>query len=1013
MLTIDKIQLDLLINSDPQRLKLAELSKQASDLKKEIKSTKDEFEKATKMDSLKSLEKQMEDIRHEIGLDGLTMKELGQRSKELKFILANLAPDSDTFKSYKKELDDVTARQKELKGATEQSGGAFSHLKEIFTGVGLVELGKKGIELFKENFHEMVESTKTSGDQYNFAVAGMQSGLQYFYKTMVSGDWHNFIDNLSEAIAVGYQYAEMMDQVKEKTIALSINEAAEHAKNVQLEEDMRDRTKSLTERLEAGKARIENEKKMVKERVDVAQQEYDAQLLQLKSRTKLSEDEIKDIITFNSEKERLAGEDYNKLLEKRNTYEKAMQSLNAMAMSSGVAVPVTNDAEVAKLKAMDAELASYNPKIVAYAENLKKFGLGSDVMIEDYAKSLVKLTDAAVSGKENLKKINAMNSKNEVALRKETLDTELNQSANYYTQLEAKEKKRYADGQSSNAQFAMQMDIINQSRLRSEAAIYAKNKENFVNDKTQYSDIEKKITDINGKLLDFKVKQQEYINTILQSATSVIDIENQEYNDRLQKAGLFNIDQTNLTKEQKATLEILEASHAANLNKIAYDAAAKNQKDLESNAQDVIQMDIESGQQLIDARTDQYKQDLINAGNNLTARKDIEQKYNEDILTMKMGQLQTTLQIEKAFGLSTVATEKEIDALKVSITKDTVKQQDDLIKEYELTVKEYNLKSLVEQENDEIAALNAKHDAFKGNEDKFQAALLAIKLKYAQQYVQKYVTLLNTMSNIETGLQDVAITNNTTKYQKDLNDLEENHKKGIVSDTEYNKTKTEIATKQEEEEKSIKKKYADIDFAVKIAQILANTAVAIMAGYAQLGPIGGTVSAVLLGVLGGVEVAQANAQRQQVKALKTGGFTDTDSSNDKPVGIVHANEFVANADGVSNPTVKPVLDIIDIAQRSGTIHTINLPAILAAQNVNRGFANGGYTSSQTGSGSQGIPGRNNGNDQFLILLSAHTAALNKFNDHLDKGIKTDFNMHTFETIVKPRWEAQQADVTKS
>ena len=50
----------------------------------------------------------------------------------------------------------------------------------------------------------------------------------------------------------------------------------------------------------------------------------------------------------------------------------------------------------------------------------------------------------------------------------------------------------------------------------------------------------------------------------------------------------------------------------------------------------------------------------------------------------------------------------------------------------------------------------------------------------------------------------------------------------------------------------------------------------------------------------------------------TGGFTPS-GDWDKPQGIVHSNEFVANRFAVANPAVRPVLDLIDTAQRSGTI----------------------------------------------------------------------------------------------
>ena len=70
------------------------------------------------------------------------------------------------------------------------------------------------------------------------------------------------------------------------------------------------------------------------------------------------------------------------------------------------------------------------------------------------------------------------------------------------------------------------------------------------------------------------------------------------------------------------------------------------------------------------------------------------------------------------------------------------------------------------------------------------------------------------------------------------------------------------------------------------------------------------------------EVAAIKASFALVKGLVgnfyTGGYTPS-GDWDKPQGIVHSNEFVANRYAVANPAVRPVLDLIDSAQRSGTI----------------------------------------------------------------------------------------------
>ena len=63
----------------------------------------------------------------------------------------------------------------------------------------------------------------------------------------------------------------------------------------------------------------------------------------------------------------------------------------------------------------------------------------------------------------------------------------------------------------------------------------------------------------------------------------------------------------------------------------------------------------------------------------------------------------------------------------------------------------------------------------------------------------------------------------------------------------------------------INKKYADKEFIVKSAHIVASTADAIMMAYAQLGPIGGAIAAAMLGVAGLAQLGAANSEREKVK----------------------------------------------------------------------------------------------------------------------------------------------------
>ena len=70
------------------------------------------------------------------------------------------------------------------------------------------------------------------------------------------------------------------------------------------------------------------------------------------------------------------------------------------------------------------------------------------------------------------------------------------------------------------------------------------------------------------------------------------------------------------------------------------------------------------------------------------------------------------------------------------------------------------------------------------------------------------------------------------------------------------------------------------------------------------------------------------AAKGLISSFDIGGFTGNGEWNE-PRGIVHAGEFVANRHAVRNPSVLPVLSVIDQAQRTGTIANLTASDIAA------------------------------------------------------------------------------------
>jgi TP901 family phage tail tape measure protein len=121
------------------------------------------------------------------------------------------------------------------------------------------------------------------------------------------------------------------------------------------------------------------------------------------------------------------------------------------------------------------------------------------------------------------------------------------------------------------------------------------------------------------------------------------------------------------------------------------------------------------------------------------------------------------------------------------------------------------------------------------------------------------------------------------------------------------------------------------------------TAVEAIEYYVQLAVIKKMVEGILTGglslVSGLAQIAAIKAGFALVKGMisnfYTGGYTPG-GAWDEPQGIVHSNEFVANRFAVSNPNIRPVLDLIDSAQRAGNVGNLTMDDVASV--VNAGYA---------------------------------------------------------------------------
>lgn len=295
---------------------------------------------------------------------------------------------------------------------------------------------------------------------------------------------------------------------------------------------------------------------------------------------------------------------------------------------------------------------------------------------------------------------------------------------------------------------------------------------------------------------------------------------------------------------------------------------------------------------------------------------------------------------------------------------------DQQAEEHRLQIRQqYGLASQQELYNAELEQLKQHLQSKELSEQEYEEAVKNLKIAKMKEAFDYYSNL--TMGAMQ-ALQTAEEANVDAKYDAE-----------IEAARNAGKDTTEIEKKKANEKLKIQKKYADVNFAIQAAQIIASTATAIAKTFSELGFPAGIPAAALMGITGAAQLAAALTERNKVKkmslsgadgnaspsgarvatGLEEGGSIDIERRQDgrhfyaaykpnqrgyvdKPTVIVgegsfgHSREWVASNAAIENPTVAPLIDIIDRAQRAGTIRTLDINKVLLQQAVGR--ASGGF-----------------------------------------------------------------------
>lgn len=255
-------------------------------------------------------------------------------------------------------------------------------------------------------FNKIMSGTDAMADRFEFAMAGMNNGLDFFWKTLASGDWTNFWSNFKSAIDVGYEYAAMIDAVQDKTRSLTMVESDARAEALKLEEMLKNKGLSNADRLKAGQDRIALEVKLSKTRKKIAEEELAAELLMGAQRTGLSNDQLLATAKDIDSEAKLTAAAYNAKKAQLEKMKRAnVQMAGGSTYGGGSYIQLEDTAE---MKQMRKELEAAPVLVKNYASALSSYGNLTQEMMDRLAAAYVKRNEAENSAAENTKKTRTM-----------------------------------------------------------------------------------------------------------------------------------------------------------------------------------------------------------------------------------------------------------------------------------------------------------------------------------------------------------------------------------------------------------------------------------------------------------------------------------------------------------------------------------------------------------------------------------------------------------------------------
>ncbi len=175
----DVVNLQVNIKGNQAQKDLGDLRKKAADIRFEMqnlkKGTQEYIDKGKELSAVTG---KIDNLKKQIGLTSLTLKELRQEQTKLNALMSSTTPFSEEYKKYQEQLGNVNKRITEVKTGAQGFNAIFGQLGVSLKQFSLIAVAALGFEVLLKNLPQIIFANAKLSDQLADVqrVAGLTKG---------------------------------------------------------------------------------------------------------------------------------------------------------------------------------------------------------------------------------------------------------------------------------------------------------------------------------------------------------------------------------------------------------------------------------------------------------------------------------------------------------------------------------------------------------------------------------------------------------------------------------------------------------------------------------------------------------------------------------------------------------------------------------------------------------------------------------------------------------------------